>query len=542
MKKKILQTIREHALIEKDMHIVIGLSGGPDSMCMFDVLCSMAEEWRLQLHPVHVNHKFRPGAAEEDQEFVEEYCEKAGWPCRSFVYDCSAIAMAEGLTSEEAGRKARYEAFGKVADEIAGGCLPGLGGRVPREKIAIAVGQNANDQCETLLLRLMRGTGVDGLSGIAYKRWDQQGTSVIRPLLDCSRQDIEAYCQERNLQPRRDHTNEEPVYMRNKIRLELVPLLQRNYNPNIIETMNRLAAVASQDVDFIREQAELFFEKAVCGMEGSQVELSTEVLTQLHPAIRVRLYNKALEQIGLRENISAAHLDGLEAVLRSNRPSACWNLPEGYLAEKRYDRLCFRWMSKKVEICGIDHFNQADSLGQLEVRVSSIGDSSTVPAVPHRNPVDEDAFAAAPVPADVGGTEISPLTAHFSLQALQQVYGPGAAEKIVLRTRQDGDYIMIGTGDGELHRKKLQDIFVDLKIPKSLRSQIPLAAIGKEILWILPGLQDVPGPAEKPGRECMPANGTEMTRLGRKGRYSAGYKVEDNSASPIIVLEYLFQV
>ena len=176
------------------------------------------------------------------------------------------------------------------------------------------------------------------------------------------------------------------------------------------------------------------------------------------------------------------------------------------------------------------------------MRVSSIDDSSTVPAVPHRNPAAEDAFAAAPAPADGGGTEISPLTARFSLRALQQVYGPDAAEKIRLRTRQDGDYIMIGTGDGELHRKKLQDIFVDLKIPKSLRSQIPLAAIGKEILWILPGLVDVPGPAEKPGRECMPANGTEMTRLGRKGRYSAGYKVEDNSASPIIVLEYLFQV
>ena len=480
MKKKILQTIRKHNMLNENMHIIIGLSGGPDSMCMFDVLCSMAEEWKLQLYPVHVNHRFRPGAAEEDQAWVENLCGERDWPCRSFVYDCSEIAEREGMTSEEAGRTVRYRSFRQVADEIAAS-------GISRQNIAIAVGQNANDQCETLLFRLMRGTGVDGLAGIAYKRWDEDGNAVIRPLLDVSRSEIEEYCRIRSLNPRRDLTNEEPVYMRNRIRLQLIPAIQEEYNPNIIETINRLAAAAAQDADYISMQAEDAAKKAVCGQGDGYVEFSAEILETLHPAIRVRLYNKALEQIGLKENISAAHLDGVEAVLKSGRPSASWNLPEGYLAEKRYDRLRF---SASV---------QAACTGRLRVRRSG-------------EEAGPEAEAAAGI---VTGTNRT-LTAKFDLQKLQQVYGENAEQQICLRTREDGDFMVIRTGGG-LHRKKLQDMLVDMKIPKNLRDRVLLAAIGREVLWILPGEE-------------------------WKGRYSSAYQPEDSSSDSIIILEYLFQV
>ena len=119
MKKKILKTIRQHELIRDNMHIVLGLSGGPDSMCLFDVLMELAEEMNLTIHPVHVNHKFRPGAAEADQEFVEELCRSRGLCCRSFVVDCNEMAERFKMTSEEAGRKARYDAFRKTAEEVA---------------------------------------------------------------------------------------------------------------------------------------------------------------------------------------------------------------------------------------------------------------------------------------------------------------------------------------------------------------------------------------------------------------------------------------
>lgn len=478
-------------MVEPGMHIVIGLSGGPDSLCMFDILCGMAEDWQLKLYPVHVNHKFRPGAAEADQDFVEGWCRQTGWPCRTVVRDCSAVAEAEGLTPEEAGRKVRYEAFAQTANEIAAGSLPGMNRSVPKEKIAIAVGQNADDQAETVLFRILRGTGVDGLAGIAYKRWNEKNIAVIRPLLDVSRSEIEEYCAERNLMPRRDHTNEEPVYMRNRIRLQLLPLIRDEYNANITAGLNRLAESAAVDSAYLWQEAVEAYSRVLLHETGQIVEFSLGSLGELHQAIRIRLYHKALEHIGLCENISAAHLEGIEAVFRSDRPSASWNLPKAYIAEKRYDRLCFYKVSNFVEN------------GQLQVIV-------------HSSPIDD--ATRDHVAKSVGNnvTDRRVLSAELDGPSLMDAYGIDAAEKIVLRTRQTGDYMTISTGGG-LHRKKLQDILVDMKIPKSLRDQVKLAAIGSEVLWILPG---------------------ELQR----GRKTAAYRPEDNGNRERIVLEYLYHL
>ncbi|MGX8773942.1 MAG: tRNA lysidine(34) synthetase TilS, partial [Bacillota bacterium] len=156
--KIIRDTIREHNLIEKGDHIVIGLSGGPDSVCLFHVLSVMAAEMDLTIHPVHVNHMFRPGAAEADQKYVEELSEHFGLTPYVFTVNCSALAEELDMTSEEAGRKARYDAFFLVAEKVAGE-LGGPG------RVKIAVGHNANDQAETVLFRILRGTGMDGLAG-----------------------------------------------------------------------------------------------------------------------------------------------------------------------------------------------------------------------------------------------------------------------------------------------------------------------------------------------------------------------------------------
>ena len=163
VKKNIKNTIVKNNLINAGEHIVIGLSGGPDSVCLFSVLAELQDELQITLHAVHVNHGFRPGAAEDDQQYVEQLCRKMGIECTSFVYDCNAVAEELGLSSEEAGRKVRYESFMTVAEQI----------DAPEEKIKIAVAQNADDQAETVLFRLMRGTGTDGLAGMAYSRMEK---------------------------------------------------------------------------------------------------------------------------------------------------------------------------------------------------------------------------------------------------------------------------------------------------------------------------------------------------------------------------------
>lgn len=434
MKNKVLQTIKKHQLLQKDMHIIVGLSGGPDSVCLFDILRRLSAEMNWRLYAVHVNHKLRPGAAEEDQCYVEELCRKAGVTCCVFVKDCSKIAEEGDMTSEEAGRKARYEAFSETALR-----LYDRGFGIPKGKIAIALAHNANDQCETILFRLLRGTGTDGLSGIAYKRFDENGFAIVRPILDLNRDEIETYCRDRNLSPCIDHTNGENIYTRNKIRNMLIPYMQENFNPNIIDTVNRMGKIAAEDRDFLRGEAKKAYEEALCD-DGEA--LQCKYLRGLHKSIRLRVYTVGLEKIGMQQNMTFAQAEGIDALLFSESPSAMCNLTEGFCAERRYDKLLF---CKKAE----KERDKAES----EWHIIEM----------NRKEYDEYRMAAA----------------HTG-----KIYGAFSgvkAKELCLRTRKEGDKINVGNGS-----KKLKDFFVDEKVPKMLRSEMLLLAKGSEILWVLP--------------------------------------------------------
>ena len=357
------QTIRSHDLIHRGDHIVLGLSGGPDSVCLFHLLQRLAGELDLKIHPVHINHQFRPGAAERDQAYVEELCARAAKaaeaageacgkgparagagvsPCRSFVVDVNAMAEELGMTSEEAGRKARYDAFVQVAGELA---RP-YGPDAPR--VVIAVAQNANDQAETILHRILRGTGTDGLSGIAYKR-SERGIPVIRPLLDVPRSEIEAYCQENHLDPVIDHTNNEPIYTRNKIRLEILPLLEQ-YNPNIVAGLTRLGRIAAADKECLWKEADAAYGKlrqaADSGEDGpaggcaqnapagddqdALVVLDREGLAALPEAIRHRVIARAFSDVGLASDISEERLQAADAIILKKQAPKTVEFPRGH--------------------------------------------------------------------------------------------------------------------------------------------------------------------------------------------------------------------
>ena len=333
------QTIRAHDLIHRGDHIVLGLSGGPDSVCLFHVLRRLSEELELTIHPVHVNHLLRPGAAERDQEYAENLCAKAGLSCRTFVVDCNALAKEQGMTSEEAGRKARYDAFVEVAREAG-------------TQVSIAVAQNANDQAETILHRILRGTGTDGLSGIAYERYEQ-GIPVIRPLLDVPRSDIEAYCEENGLDPVIDHTNNEPIYMRNRIRLQLLPQLQE-YNENIVETLTRLGRITAADKDYLWQEAEAAFLRLRGNVKGdseeqtspkaegpAQIILNREDLALLPDAIRHRVIVRAFREIGLVSDISEERLRAADAIIQKKQAPKTVQFPAGHQLTVKKGRVWF---------------------------------------------------------------------------------------------------------------------------------------------------------------------------------------------------------
>ena len=405
--KTVKETIRQNELIQKGDHIVLGLSGGPDSVCLFSVLGKLSEELDITLEAVHINHKFRPGAAELDAEYVQKICEEAGVICHQYETDCIQKAADEGLTVEEAGRIARYEAFDEVAGRHGG-------------SVKIAVAQNADDQYETMLFRLMRGTGPDGLAAIQYERKSDRGFSIIRPLLDVEKKAILEYCEAEELSPRIDYTNEQTKYTRNKIRLELIPYIEENFNRGFKSSLSRLSSVLNDDRDYMWQQTAAAMEQ-VCKDGIADVK----ALAGFHRSIRTRVIMKLIEAAGLTEDVAMTHISTIDGLVCKNSPSGRVNLPSGFEAVFEYGVL----------------------------RITNSGDN-----VREHN------------------TEARKLTAVFDTDEIKKLHPEG---EIVIRTRRPGDYIHIGTGS-----KKIQDLFVDLKIPKGKRDDIQLAAVDSEILWV----------------------------------------------------------
>lgn len=344
--KIIRETIREHNLIENGDHIVIGLSGGPDSVCLFHVLSVMAEDMDLTIYPVHVNHQFRPGAAEADQKYVEDLCDRFGLAANVFTVNCNALAAELGMTSEEAGRKVRYDAFFLMAEKIA----EDLGGAA---RVKIAVGHNANDQAETVLFRILRGTGMDGLAGMAYSRDESRGDGedtgtyrVVRPLLDVWREDVEAYCEAKGLNPVTDHTNNEELYARNRIRLDLIPYIEEKYNTNFQEGLVRMAKIAAADKDYFWEETARAYEKlevtsssaddSIDGQgagglaDANFVALNWRGLAECHEALRHRVILKAFGEIGLDKDITAERLEAADKIILGNVGGKTVEFPHGY--------------------------------------------------------------------------------------------------------------------------------------------------------------------------------------------------------------------
>jgi tRNA(Ile)-lysidine synthase len=449
--KLIINTIEKNELIKRGDHVIVGLSGGTDSVCLLFALIELKPILCFEISAVHVNHKLRPGDAEKDQEYAEALCSEAGLICDVSVCDCLAAAKERGVTTEEAGRNLRYEAYYRAAKAL-------IEKGVPAENIKIAVAQNKNDQAETLLMRLLRGTGINGLAGIEYKRAGEHGTTIIRPLLDIERKDIEKYCKDKGLSPRTDHTNEQPLYTRNKVRLELIPFIEANFNGNIIEVLARLSRNAKEDCAYLQTQAEEAYKNLK--KESSEIDAFTNIekkvildregLKKSNPAIRRRVMLMAFSEIGLNEDVSAAHQKLMDSVILSENASARVHLPQNYMLAVSYGNAAV-YLNLST--------NDLTPEGPPKLRFKALT-------------IDE---------YKAGGVKKTRGIAAFDLE---RVIGEAdnALERLTVRGRQQGDYF---TPSGmKTGRKKVQDYFVDRKIPKERRDQFRLVASGSEALLI----------------------------------------------------------
>lgn len=234
MEKKVLDTIKKFNLIEEGDRIVMAVSGGPDSIAMLDILIKIRDKLNFTLCVAHVNHMIRE-EAEEDKKFVENYCKKNNIDFYSKSIDVQKLANNNKIGTEEAGRLVRYEFFDEVLE------------KTNSNKIAIA--HNKNDRAETIIMNTLRGSGISGLKGIEAVRG-----KYIRPLIECERNEIETYCKRENINPRIDKTNFNNTYTRNKIRNVVIPYIQKEFNPNIINTLERLSQLVCEEEEYIEKQ------------------------------------------------------------------------------------------------------------------------------------------------------------------------------------------------------------------------------------------------------------------------------------------------
>ncbi len=322
--QRVRKTIKEQALIQPGDKLLLGLSGGPDSLCLLHILSGLRRELGFELWALHLNHLMRGERAEQDAQWLSAHCDELAVGFRVVRRDVCAEAAAEGICVEEAGRSARHEALASFAAELGGA--------------KVVFGHNRDDQAETVLMRIMRGTGVHGLAAMEYKRRD----GVIRPLLDCPRSEIEAYCGKLGLVPLWDSTNASTDYTRNRIRLQLLPQLQKEYNPRLKETLARLASSAREDDDYLSALAERACEELVQSADEETVCIDAGGLKALHPALFNRVVRLAFAGIGLDEDIASVHISALRRVIDAGVGGKLVEFPGAYTASLLRGQLTLR--------------------------------------------------------------------------------------------------------------------------------------------------------------------------------------------------------
>lgn len=315
LKEKVRKTIKDNALINKGDSIVIGLSGGADSVCLTHILYSLQEELNISLVAVHLNHNIRGDEAQRDMLFARDFAKSLGI---RFIKGSARVcdyAREKGISEEMAGRELRYSFFNDVKTAL--------------DCQRIATAHNRNDNAETIAMNFMRGTSLTGLSGIPYMRDD-----IIRPILDVTRKEVEEYCEKNNLSYVTDSTNEWDAYTRNKIRHRLIPLIETEFNPNFINTVSANADLIKCESDYINESVRQEYKRLV---NENCVKVSE--LLKRHKAIQRRIIRQMMSNIMDMQGVQAYFTDSIIELAKKNKSGSMINLPNGKRARIEYGYL-----------------------------------------------------------------------------------------------------------------------------------------------------------------------------------------------------------
>lgn len=432
MLKVVKGWVASHNLIKPGSKILAACSGGPDSLALVHILNKLKEELSFSLAVACVNHMFRPEAAEE-ADYVANFAASLGLESFVTAIDVPAYAAANKLSAEEAARMLRYQYLRKVAAEWGGA--------------QIATGHHRDDQVETVLINLLRGAGSGGLRGM-----QPASGGIIRPLLAVNRQDIEAYCLEQELEPRYDSSNLKTNYLRNRIRIKLLPTMEAEYNPAIREALWRLAELAGAEHEYLSQEAAKLW--GTVAVAGDNVAINSKALAGLHKALQRELIRQAIEKKrGALTGISYDHVEKLLSMALSGTVGSLLPLPGGLIARKTYQGLELQAGTAGQKPPLIQKFEPTEIVVPGETNVNNIKILAELVTDPLFKPRRD--------------------TALFDFEELRL--------PLTVRPRQQGDrFRPLGLGGS----KKLKEFFIDNKVPEYERDSVPLIADRQEILWV----------------------------------------------------------
>ena len=490
LESKVIDFIQRYSLISDEEVVVVGVSGGADSVCLLHVLAKWRKGLGIKLHVAHLNHQLRGVESEADAKYVSNLAGSLGIPVTIDRQDVAAYRTERNCSIEEAARELRYAFLARVAREVGAN--------------RIAIGHTRDDQVETILMHILRGTGITGLCGLAPcspMPYDRQGMSwpasplslraptcrgnllVIRPLLDITREETTSYCQEHQLDPRIDSSNRSLSFFRNRLRLQLLPLL-RQYNPSVDQALLRLADIAKEDNAFIEQQASELWNE-VARQENNAIYLDRKQIASLSIALQRQLLRAAVTKLaGDTRDIEASHIEAARSLL--NKPvGKRISLPHGFICQGGYDELVITrlplvtaslppviaseaWQSQ-LPPCP---FPPLPGEFPLKVPGKTVfpGWKVTASIVGER----VDSLSLRGVLSASEGTCQSNLVANFDLHK--------TGTELSVRQRRPGDKFQ---PLGMNIPKKLPEFMVDAKIPRSWRGHIPIVCSPQQIIWVV---------------------------------------------------------
>lgn len=424
--------------------VILGLSGGGDSVYLLHALCALRREHEFPMLAVHIHHGLRGSAADDDERFSRALCGMLEVPFLSEHADVRAYAAEKGLTIEQAGREVRYEVFYREARRI-------LKESAKCDAAHIFLAHHANDQEETVLMNLLRGSGVSGLSGMKQCtevfRTDGKPVRLIRPLLGMTHEEILASLSRRGLKWCEDATNQELDYTRNRLRGEVLPKI-RELSPGFTRICGREAALFGELDDYMEQEAERVLAAHMSARDGLAL-VPAAVLSELHPALRHAVIRRCIGRVCGLKDVCTAHIDAAEALLHTQSGRRVC-LPKNASVCREFDNLCF--MTGGAKPCGAQDMS-------LSWEVCAQNGAEFL--------------------KNLKKSDIQCYTKCLDYDKIKEYCGDGAP---VLRTPLDGDYLLINR---QGQKKRLALYLKQEKIPERLRSQTPVVAWGNIILWVI---------------------------------------------------------